>query len=309
MKKLFIFALMGIFMVVMPGCQHKKVKHIGNDNGFVWYESENDGLIGAIDQNDNELFPSRFKTIELVHDFINGNGSKEYDWQLQWKAKDDRNNDLEITLFVFEDGWRYFYVKNTTRKHKLIAVQDYSNVILDFSNQDDDVWIESTYCHYAKSWYFMENAPSLSKLRYFYVRTHEGDGVYRDDGTPIIPVSRGYGMIWAYEQDNRAWYKSDNVICESNGKELFRYYVEDCVNVLRMLYYFPDNLKKYKWLDGSEYLAYDPNKGFISVYMNDAEDAYNDFRVHYTGIKLSSSSSSFDVQPSGDNEPAEEINL
>lgn len=318
MKNICIFVLTGIFMVIMPGCHHK-TKHVGNDNSFVWYEIKNDGLMGAIDQNDNELLPSLFKTIELVNDYSNGNSSQDYEWQLRWNATDNKNHKLVITLYVFEDGWRYYYVNDDTRKHRFIAIQDYSNVILDFPNTDDRTWIETTYCRKGTAWWFTMYAPSLYKLRYFYVRTSSGDGLYRDDGTPIIPVSRGYNMIWAYEQNNRAWYKCDNVICESNGKELFRYNSDGCQVVTDVLSYaysydwlynnLPADIKNNNWFQGSENLAYDPNKGFISVYMNEADDAYCDYRVHYTGIKLSSSSSSFDVEPSRDNEPTKEINL
>lgn len=276
-----------ILALLLPGCRKK---HVGHKNGFIWYEIKENGLVGAVDQYDNELLPCEFKSIKLIDDFAGGNNWTDYEWQLIWETVDEKGREVFIKLYSFDDGWRYYEIyqsfSNGTRSS--IAIQDYSNVTLSFPFH---VSFILTYRYTNNS--LFKHAPGLRKVKLFHVSAYGdglGRGIYKANGAPIIPIERGYLDITPYEQDNRSWYfcqikdepgelyETIEIlgVCNSQGTEIFRY------------------------IHGGYSLNYDSEKGFYSTRRQEK---------HYTGIKLGKNSSSFDVEPSRDNDPAKLINI
>lgn len=275
MKRLFICTLILSMAFLLQGCRKK---HVGPENGFVWYETKENGLIGAVDKNENELLPCQFKSIKLDDDYANGNSWYEYEWQLKWTVIDQYDKELHITLYIYDDGWRYYEIHYENKS--CLAIQNYNNITMSFN-----VFCSFVLTYHNKS--VFRDAQGLTKLKYFYVTADGiGDGFYRADGTPIIPVERKYRLIRPHEKDNRAWYDCqldyDNnyrmsVVCNSQGTEIFRY-------------------------SNAGGCEYDSEKGFYAPlsYINE---------THYTNIKLGKNSSSFNVEPSGDNDPAKVIDI
>ena len=168
----------------------------------------------------------------------------------------------------------------------------------------------------SKDWYAIENAPSITKLHYFYVLISQyGCGIYTENGEAIIPIERQAGLIHACEQDGRAWYMYDNTICDAHGTEIFRYNDNFVAwkNINNSKWFqreYQELVDEYKWYGGfDDQIIYDAEKGFGSLQEKNLDDMYEGLYIKFTGIKLSSNSSSFDVKPSGNNNRAKVINL
>lgn len=309
MKKFITYALVLSLATVLQGCRKK---HVGPDNGFVWYEIKENGLYGAVDQNDNELLPCQFQSIELSNDWKDGNAYTDYLWQLKWNVVDEHGDKLEIRLYTFDDGWRYYYTTNLRTEKTKVSNRDYDNIVIQYAENQT---ISTSYS--SKKGFFTENAPSITKLHYFYVSISQyGCGVYTENGEAIIPVERHVGPIIACEHVGRAWYMYGTTICDAHGTEIFKWSIDDCVNRHSLKRYrkFADYYEEinldYKWFgDIDDRLVYDSEKGFGSLQEKYDEDDVIDYYIRYTGIKLSSSSSSFNVTPSGKNNKGKYINL
>ncbi|MBQ2540242.1 MAG: hypothetical protein II551_01185 [Paludibacteraceae bacterium] len=313
MRKLISYTLILLLVITMQGCRKK---HVGPENGFVWYEVKENGLYGAVDQNDNELLPCQFQSIELSNDWKNGNDYTDYLWQLKWNVVDENGDKLEIRLYTFDDGWRYYYTRNLRTEKTKASNRDYSNVVISYA---DNQSISTLYA--SKKGFVTKNAPSITKQHYFYVSISQyGCGIYTENGEPIIPIERQVGPIAACEQDGRAWYMYGTTVCDAHGTEIFRWSTDDCIspydynlnNSRRFKDLCEEFMTQYKWfgelvLSG---IVYDSERGFGSLQAKyDVDDNLVDYYIRYTGIKLSSNSSSFDVKPSGNNSNGKYINL
>ena len=329
-----------VFVILsLASCGGKGKKHVGPENGFVWYEIKEKGLMGAVDENDNVLLPCKFKSIELSDDFANGNGTLDYEWQLRFTVVDEKDREYHLTLWIFDDGWRYFDVHDGDR-HTMTAVADSNfQIIIPFEDQATMTFFQmkKNYAGYT------DQAPSITKYhlfyRYRYSSNSVGAGLFREDGTPVIFSDRGYERIVPCQVPGKCWYicpvqkqsyKDDCIIavCDAHGTELFRYDESDCEDYdgeynkygYRLRHsYLPNEIKQYQWFGAyySRNLAYDSEKGFTCFYTkhnrNDEAilDEYGDciYKLHHTGIKLSDTSCSFDVEPSGNNKSANYINI
>lgn len=306
MKKIVICTLIISLAFLMQGCRKK---HVGPENGFIWYEVQEKGLYGAVDKNDNILLPCQFQSIELSNDWKNGNYNMDYLWQLKWSVVDEHGDNLEIKLYMFDDGWRYYYTENLRTEKTKVSNRYYNNVVIPYAYNQSIL----TLFTYHKS-YITDNAPSITKQHYFYVSiSGYGCGIYTEKGEPIIPIERQVGPIIACEQDGRTWYMYENAICDAHGTEIFRYDNYVLWRDLKHLKWFQRNYQelvdKYKWYGLWEQIVYDADKGFGSLQQKNLDDVYEGLYIKYTGIKISSNSSSFNVKPSGNNNRARVINL
>lgn len=310
MKRLFICTLILSMAFLLQGCRKK---HVGPKNGFVWYETKENGLIGAVDKNENELLPCQFKSIKLDDDLKDGN-YLDYLWQLKWNVVDEHGDKLEIRLYIFDDGWRYYHTSNMRTEKTKVSSNDYDNVVIPYArNQKISTLFNRKDW---RDWFVTRNAPSITKQHYFFVLKSEyGCGIYTENGEAIIPIERQAGLIHACEQDGRAWYMYGNTICDAHGTEIFRY--DDNFVAWKILNdskwfqrEYQELVDEYKWYGGfDDQIIYDAEKGFGSLQAKNLDDIYEGLYIKFTGIKLSSNSSSFDVQPSGNNNTARVINL
>lgn len=322
-KKYFVLLLLLCFFLI--GC---RTKHVGPENGFVWYKIKENGLYGAIDKYDNVLLPCKFQSIELSNDWKNGNKYNDYEWQLKWNVIDKHDKDLEIRLYIYDDGWRYYSLYDKKSQKSAIADRSY-NIIIPFSTCK----IESTYgTKDARCLYHVDWATCITNCHLFYqykLFDEVKRGLYTENGTPIISLERGYSSIFPCCTSNRCWYlckcNTETVVCDSHGTEICRFNTDGCKGYSKFNDYgnrhkLPKNIEKYKWMGAMDYyypIAYDAEKGFTCFYEVCDQDGYpiydsdgeRIYKLHHTGIKLSSNSSSFDVKPSGNNEPARTINL
>lgn len=311
MKKLFICTLILSMAFLLQGCRKK---HVGPKNGFVWYETKENGLIGAVDKNENELLPCQFKSIKLDDDRKDGEPTVDYLWQLKWNVVDEHGDKLEIRLYIFDDGWRYYHTSNIRTEKTKVSNNNYNNVVIPYAKNQT---IHTLFnCTVWRDWFVTRNAPSITKQHFFFVLISEyGCGIYTENGEAIIPIERQAGLIHACEQDGRAWYMYDNTICDAHGTEIFRY--DDNFIDWKMLKSskwfqreYQELVDEYKWYGGfDDQIIYDAEKGFGSLQAKNLDDIYEGLYIKFTGIKLSSNSSSFDVQPSGNNNTARVINL
>ena len=316
MKRLFICTLILSMAFLLQSWSLFKIfrKNVGPENGFVWYETKENGLIGAVDKNENELLPCQFKAIELSNDWKDGNATNDYLWQLKWNVVDKHGDKLEIRLYIFDDGWRYYHTSNMRTEKTKVSNNNYNNVVIPYArNQKISTLFNRKDW---RDWFVTRNAPSITKQHYFFVLISQyGCGIYTENGEAIIPIERQAGLIHACEQDGRAWYMYDNTICDAHGTEIFRYDDNFVAwkNINNSKWFqreYQELVDEYKWYGGfDDQIIYDAEKGFGSLQEKNLDDMYEGLYIKFTGIKLSSNSSSFDVQPSGNNNRAKLINL
>lgn len=311
MKNKFTYSLILLLAFTLQGCRKK---HVGPENGFVWYEVKENGLIGAVDEHDNVLLPCQFQSIELSNDWKDGNNHTDYLWLLKWSVVDEHGDKLEIWFYSFDDGWRYYYTRNLRTGKTKVSNREYNNTVIQYAAN------QSIWTLFARKGGSTENAPSITKLHYFYVSIKQyGCGIYTENGEAIIPVERQVGPIFACEQDGRAWYMYGTTVCDARGTELFEWSPKDCIDRYdlkesrRFGEYYEELNTEYKWYTGltlSGGIVYDSERGFGSLQAHyDRDDYLIDYYIRYTGIKISSNSSSFNVKPSGNNNKAKYINL
>lgn len=336
--KLLPLLLLTLLTISFASCVGKsknvRIKHVGPENGFVWHEINENGLLGAVDEYENILLPCQFKSIELTNDYANGNGALDYEWQLRFTVVDEKDREYHLTLWIFDDGWRYFNVYDKKREEFAIADAKLK-IIIPYKYKSTETLFKM------KSNWIVDQAPSITKYHLFYQHSSKDDGagLFLEDGTPIISSDRGYERIVPCQVPGKCWYicpvkkqsyKDDCMIavCDAHGTELFRYDESDCEDYdgeqnkygYRLRHsWLPDEIQQYQWFGAyySKNLAYDAPKGFTCFYTKHDRDGYaildeyGDciYKLHHTGIKLSETSCSFDVEPSGNNKSAKYINI
>lgn len=314
MKKYFYIVLLVVFSLILQGWNIFKVfnKHEGPENGFVWYLIKENGLYGAVDEKDNILLPCHFQSISLVNDWKNGNDYTDYLWQLKWEVIDEHGDCLDIRMYTFDDEWRYYTTYNKRTEKTKVSNRYYDNVVIPYEKQSVSTLFRN------KKGYITEDAPSITKLHLFYVSISQyGCGIYKENGEAIIPVERRVGPIVACEGAYRVWYMYNGVVCDAKGTEIFRTSYGDYVlpveikNQRQFMDLYDEITEQYKWYGvGFKYLIYDADKGFGSLQAKyDDEDYIIGYYIKFTGIKLGKNSTSFDIEPSGDNEPGKLIDL